>query len=186
MPIDSGTQLGGQRPGVCTSATRPTNPYVGQQIFETNTLRTYTWDGTQWSRIGCLGAQTLVAAFTTVANHTTPQANGMTLTLDEPVHRQLRLTISPNIYMPGGAVSGFVIRLLRNGVATRIWSVPIEAMSTGNSHGMTFVYHVADSAGGVGVIWSVQIHNAASNTSVADYADVTTTRQFTIDDLGPA
>ena len=38
----------GFRPGVCTSSTRPTAPYEGQMIFETDTDRMYIWNGSAW------------------------------------------------------------------------------------------------------------------------------------------
>ncbi len=38
----------GFRPGVCTSSTRPTAPYEGQMIFETDTDRMYVWNGSAW------------------------------------------------------------------------------------------------------------------------------------------
>ncbi len=38
----------GLRPGVCTSTTRPTAPYEGQMIYETNTDMVAIWNGTAW------------------------------------------------------------------------------------------------------------------------------------------
>lgn len=38
----------GLRPGVCTSTTRPTAPYTGQIIFETDTGYLRVWDGAAW------------------------------------------------------------------------------------------------------------------------------------------
>lgn len=38
----------GLRPGVCTSTTRPTNPYLGQLIFQTDTGTMHNWDGAAW------------------------------------------------------------------------------------------------------------------------------------------
>ena len=38
----------GLRPGVCLSTTRPTVPYVGQTIFETDTNKMLVWNGTAW------------------------------------------------------------------------------------------------------------------------------------------
>ena len=38
----------GFRPGVCTSSTRPTAPYEGQTIFETDTDKTLVWNGSAW------------------------------------------------------------------------------------------------------------------------------------------
>ena len=39
------------RPGVCTSSTRPTAPYEGQMIYETDTDLTYVWGGSAWQQI---------------------------------------------------------------------------------------------------------------------------------------
>ena len=38
----------GIRTGVCTSTTRPTAPYEGQHIYETDTDIEYVWSGTAW------------------------------------------------------------------------------------------------------------------------------------------
>ena len=46
MPITNNST--GIRPGVCTSTTRPTAPYVGQLIFETDTFVLKYWNGSSW------------------------------------------------------------------------------------------------------------------------------------------
>jgi hypothetical protein len=38
----------GWRPGVCTSSTRPTAPYEGQVIYETDTDKSLVWNGSAW------------------------------------------------------------------------------------------------------------------------------------------
>lgn len=38
----------GLRPGVCTSTSRPSSPFTGQLIFETDTNRLAVWNGTSW------------------------------------------------------------------------------------------------------------------------------------------
>ncbi len=38
----------GWRPGICTSTTRPTAPYEGQMIYETDTNRLVIYDGSAW------------------------------------------------------------------------------------------------------------------------------------------
>jgi hypothetical protein len=38
----------GLRPGVCTSSTRPTAPYNGQVIYETDSKQTLVYNGTAW------------------------------------------------------------------------------------------------------------------------------------------
>ena len=50
MPLSS--VVGAQsivKPGVCTSSTRPASPYVGQCIYETDTLLAKVWDGSTWA-----------------------------------------------------------------------------------------------------------------------------------------
>ena len=41
----------GLRPGVCTSLSRPTAPYEGQQIYETDTDKIRFWNGSIWKEI---------------------------------------------------------------------------------------------------------------------------------------
>lgn len=41
-------QASGIRPGVCSSTTRPTAPYNGQLIYETDTRKVYIYNGTSW------------------------------------------------------------------------------------------------------------------------------------------
>lgn len=38
----------GLRPGVCTSTSRPTTPYTGQIIYETDTNNILSWNGSAW------------------------------------------------------------------------------------------------------------------------------------------
>ena len=48
MPLGAALGTAGLKPGVCTSSTRPTAPYPGQLIYETDVFRTSVWDGTGW------------------------------------------------------------------------------------------------------------------------------------------
>ena len=49
MAISSNTT--GLRPGVCTSTTRPTAPYEGQMIYETDTDKVLVWNNSAWKQI---------------------------------------------------------------------------------------------------------------------------------------
>jgi hypothetical protein len=49
MGITQGVGIGSVKPGVCTSTTRPASPFVGQQIFETDTNFVKIWLGSSWS-----------------------------------------------------------------------------------------------------------------------------------------
>lgn len=41
-------QASGIRAGICTSTTRPTSPYTGQLVFETDTFAMKFWTGSAW------------------------------------------------------------------------------------------------------------------------------------------
>ena len=65
------------KPGVCTSTTRPSVPYTGQLIFETDTSRLAVWTGSAWQyETAAAGPPGLVyitgASFTTVTSISLP------------------------------------------------------------------------------------------------------------------
>lgn len=71
----------GFRPGVCTSSTRPTAPYSGQFIYETDTGLSLVYNGTAWV---CL---TPTSAYTATQENTT-SATYVSLTSDPSVSIQ--------------------------------------------------------------------------------------------------
>ena len=64
----------GLRPGVCTSTTRPTTPYTGQIIYETDTGYLRVWDGSAWDYFSPAQA-TIPGAWTSY----TPTQSALTL-----------------------------------------------------------------------------------------------------------
>jgi hypothetical protein len=68
----------GLRPGVCTSTTRPTAPYEGQTIYETDTDLTYTYGGSAWQQVSggtAVGNSGLVYITTATASGTSSTLN---------------------------------------------------------------------------------------------------------------
>jgi len=45
----SSNGVAGLKTGVCTSTTRPSGPYEGQMIYETDTDKVLVWDGSTWT-----------------------------------------------------------------------------------------------------------------------------------------
>lgn len=85
MGLDNGYGLGigSLKPGVCTSSTRPTSPYEGQMIYETDTDKVLVWNGSAWyanwnNAWGVVGyaAKTSDTSITT----TTTDITGLTVT----------------------------------------------------------------------------------------------------------
>jgi hypothetical protein len=48
MGLDAGYGVGSLKPGVCTSSTRPSSPFDGQVIFETDTENLKAYNGSAW------------------------------------------------------------------------------------------------------------------------------------------
>jgi len=80
----------GFRPGVCTSSTRPTAPYEGQQIYETDTDKLLVWNGSAWKQIP--SAATAGAVLQVVYGSTASQITSASTT---PVDTTLTATITP-------------------------------------------------------------------------------------------
>jgi hypothetical protein len=76
----------GLRSGVCTSSTRPTAPYEGQMIYETDTDMVALWNGTAWRYIAATTPtngtvlQVVSANLTTQQTFTSSTASASSLT----------------------------------------------------------------------------------------------------------
>lgn len=74
------------QPGVCTSTTRPSSPFEGQAIYETDTDLTYIYNGSSWQQTGgstAVGNSGLVyVASTTQTGGTIAIDNCFTTTYD--------------------------------------------------------------------------------------------------------
>jgi len=86
----------GFRPGVCTSSTRPTAPYEGQVIYETDTDLSYVWGGAAWQQVsggtavGNSGLVYVSSGTTAGTANTLAIATGFTSTYE---HYLLQLTV---------------------------------------------------------------------------------------------
>lgn len=80
----------GLRPGVCLSTSRPTVPYEGQMVYETDTDLVYLWNGTAWVEIvsaltkaprGVMGYVSRTAGHLTIAG-ASQDLTGMSITFN--------------------------------------------------------------------------------------------------------
>lgn len=78
---------------VLTSGTRPTVPYTGELLYETDTVRYSAYDGTTWRRQdagGVLGYAQITANQTGIATPT--DITGLSLTFTYPANRRIKVT----------------------------------------------------------------------------------------------
>lgn len=71
------------QPGVCTSTTRPASPYEGQSIYETDTDKALTWDGSAWNPTTGVLPNIVEATTTnsTLTTSTTYASTGLSVTI---------------------------------------------------------------------------------------------------------
>lgn len=147
----------GLRPGVVTSTTRPTTPYTGQIIYETDTGYLRVWDGSAWdylsqsqdgnSYLGAFGVLQMVES----ANDTTLRSSTSTTYTDTG----LTVSITPKkstskilcLYFiqsySSGANTGVGIRLVR-GSTTLVTDID-NSYGTGGGVATNAAFYYLDS-----------------------------------------
>lgn len=111
MAITSGISNLGLKPGVCTSSSRPTNPYEGMMIFETDTNRVLVYDNSSWVMIAdtdtppaleLVKTQTVGSAVSSVT-----VTNAFSATYDDYLIKWSggTMTDNTNIYMRIGSIT---------------------------------------------------------------------------------
>lgn len=84
---------------ICTSGTRPPSPWVGMEIYETNTNRSYVWTGVDWVipyALGRLGTTIRTSPTASFAAITYPNS----LTFTALPGRRLRIRAHANVSGP--------------------------------------------------------------------------------------
>jgi len=87
----SSNGLAGLKTGVCTSTTRPSGPYEGQMIYETDTDMIAVWNGTAWRYISATTPTNGTVLQIVYASYATDTANASTTYADTG----LTATITP-------------------------------------------------------------------------------------------
>lgn len=82
---------------ICTSITQPSNPYIGELIFETDTVSYKFWNGSAWVAIGAGGggAATLGYAQSILNQNTITtevDLDGLSVTVTVPAGRRIRIS----------------------------------------------------------------------------------------------
>ena len=155
----------GLRPGVCLSTTRPTVPYEGQMIYETDTDMVAIWNGSAWRYL----------AATTPTNGTVLQvAYGSTLTevaIGSGSFSSIGLTasITPKSTSSKILVQASIQYRIRDANATAC-AVSIVRNSTtvyadGNGYAMGYSYNSSGSSGRA----FLQFLDSPSSTSSTTY-----------------
>lgn len=115
----------GLRSGVCTSTTRPSAPYEGQMIYETDTDMVAIWNGTAWRYVAATTPtngtvlQVVTATTTTLAVDSASAWTSSTLSASitpKSSSSKIFVTTSQSMYnyAAGGGFSAMNVRLVRD------------------------------------------------------------------------
>lgn len=131
-----------------------------------------------------LGRHVLETAFATSATHTTPQDEGLTLSITYGAARFLKVTLQVMPWSSGGA-QAIDFYILRAGGAVWRWQASSGATSTGAGDSRTFSAVIAGPISGATETFKVQINAAAANTAVQSFGQAGLPRMLTVEDIGP-
>jgi hypothetical protein len=119
----------GLRPGVCTSTTRPTAPYEGQMIYETDTDMVAIWNGSAWRYLAATTPtngtvlQVVNATTTTMTVNSTGTyvSTGLSGSITpKSASSKILVNISQSMYnyAAGGGFAAMTVRLVRGASTT--------------------------------------------------------------------
>ena len=123
----------GLRPGVCTSTTRPTAPYEGQHIYETDTDFEFVWNGSAWVRIYTASTTTKgdLQTFSTVPARLAVGTDGYALRANSSTATGLEWALNPYA-VSAGAVYGGAVSTTVSYPSGRFSVTPVVILSNDN------------------------------------------------------
>ena len=173
----------GLRPGVCTSTSRPTTPYTGQIVYETDTGYLRVWDGSAWDYLsksqdldgfprGLVAAPVTWAANSKTVNTASPSVVLAAFTFNATANRYYKMSWLMDIYQ--SAAAGVYLHLYINGSFNTAVSFQNSLMWGGS-------YFYKATATGSLTMTLYGIHNSGSGTS---YFGSVHAPQVTVEDAG--
>jgi len=170
------------QPGVCTSSTRPTSPFEGQAIYETDTDLLRIWNGSAWKNLAATAPAQVTVLQVVSPTPTTTETVCTTATF---IDTTLTATITPqsasskilvlvnqnSCFKTGNAA--MTVRLLRAG--TLITTMAVNAGLTSTTVDLNFgsisTSYLDSPATTSAIIYKTQFNNAtASGQTIAQYA----------------
>ena len=183
----------GLRPGVCTSTTRPTAPYEGQMIYETDTDKVLVWNGTAWypnwnmpwgivdaTAGGTSGKGYFKSSSNFSITTTETDVTGATVTFNAVSTRLYRATFSA-FYQQSDAVSRLILTI--QDASNNYFSSTQQVMPNNSQYGnITFVYLFSGVSGSI----TRKVRALVTAGTGTMFGSSTASSSFTIEYIGPA
>jgi ribosomal protein S11 len=171
----------GLRSGVCTSSTRPTAPYEGQVIYETDTDRVLVWNGSAWYA-NWNTAWGTVGHVTTSPNQTVTTVTdmtGVTVTFTAVSGRRYKSTIQLEMYNQNA--NSLVDIALADAASSNLRGWTVQMKDSGLQTPFSFTWVESSLSGSV--TRKVRFGRGFGNTgNVISFSS----QQLTVEDIGPA
>jgi hypothetical protein len=163
----SSNGVAGLKTGVCTSTTRPSGPYEGQMIYETDTDMVAIWNGTAWRYISATtptNGTVLQVVSTTITNQPSTTTNSLTDISGfnvsiTPKSASSKILITCNMMMSGSGTDDTWHQLVRNST-----NIAVGSNGTTNS---TLYIRIPD--GLLPVVPSITFLDSPATTSAITY-----------------
>jgi len=170
------------RPGVCTSSTRPTTPYEGQVIYETDTDKLLAWNGSSWNppwntAWGLMGNANVTSSQLGISTIT--DMTGMTVTFTAVANRQYMMMCT---LAPYGTASEFADITLSVGATSSARVFRKYFPLTNVVDTVTYQHQFTTSAGSCTV--KLRMTKGSTN-NVSNYADGSFISNICVHDMGP-
>ena len=177
------------QPGVCTSSTRPTSPFEGQAIYETDTDLMLIWNGTAWVETVSMltkAPRGIVQLVQSTGTTTATATEAVTLTLPSftaVANRYYRITYFEP-YMETLAANVEVnVRIRMTNLAGAVIARGVTFIDVINRESQAQALVVKTLTAGATVVVAT-IQSAGGNTYA--YGDATYPRQLVVEDIGAA
>lgn len=179
----------GVRPGVCTSTTRPTNPYEGFMIYETDTDLVYLWSGSAWVETvsaltkaprGIMGYA--ISTANKSVTSTISDVTGMTVTFTAVANRLYKATFSC-FYQQSDAVQRTFFTLADGSNVAQNNTIQTNSNNQGFNE-ISYVFLFTATAGSI--TRKMRASTEAGTATIFGAPADGRTYSFTIEDIGAA
>ena len=145
MAISASLGTAGLKQGVCTSTTRPTGPYEGQMIYETDTDMVAIWNGSAWRYIAATTptngtvlqvASTTITGATSTSSSSFVDISGLSVSIT-PKSSSSKIMVSATLMVSGASTDDTFYNLVRGSTAI--------GQGTGASNNQTLYIRMTDS-----------------------------------------
>jgi hypothetical protein len=172
---------------ICTSTTRPAAPFEGQTIYETDSKKRLTYDGTGWYAFDqVIAKSSQITTSQNVASTSWTDLTNYSCSVTYGANRTLRASFQGNPYSLGG-IQAVAYRIVRGSSPTvvRQFNITAEAMAAGISYAQSHSAVFTTSSAATET-FKVQFAGLSSATQITNYCDSSQPGIIVVEDIGPA